>query len=97
MALPREAEIQHLAAGCVIVRDKKGRPELSSFRFLPLSGQAARGTRQPVLRALPVACLPIGFARALQSERHVAIVFRLLKQGCRTIKRRCGLGRILLQ
>ena len=81
MALPREAEVQHLAAGRVIVPDEVGGLALSSLRFLPLGGQAALGAKQPVLRALRVACLPIRFACAPQSERHVAIVFRLLKQG----------------
>ncbi len=97
VALTCETEVQHLAAGCVIIHGEEGRLALSSFRFLPLGGQAALGARQLVLGALRVACLPIRFAGTPQSERHVAIMFRFLEQGRRTIKRRCGLGRIPLQ
>jgi hypothetical protein len=38
-----------LVAGRVVVRDEEGRLTLSSFRFLPLGGQAAAlGAKQPV-------------------------------------------------
>jgi hypothetical protein len=47
VVLPREAEVEHLARGRVIVRDEEGRLALSSFRFLPLDGQAALGAKQP--------------------------------------------------
>ena len=49
MVLTRETEVEHWAAGRVIVRDEEGRLALSSFRFLPLDGQAALGAKQPVL------------------------------------------------
>ena len=93
VALPREVEFQHLAAGRVIVRHEDGGRAPKSFRFLPLGGQAACGAKQPVLCVLRVACFLIRLACAPQREPHVAIVFRLLEQGRRTIKRR-RLGRM---
>jgi len=86
-----------LAAGRVIVREEEGTLALSSFRFLPLGGQAALGAKQPILCTLRVACVPIRFAGAPQRERHVVVLFRLLKQGCRTIQSRSSLGRIPLE
>ena len=77
-----------MAAGRLIVHDEEGTLTLSSFRFLPLGGQAALGAKQPILRALHVVCLLIRFACTPQSKRHVAIVFRLLEQGRRPIKHR---------
>jgi len=56
VALTCEAESQQLATGGVIIRDGAGKLALSSFRFLPLDGQAALGARQLVLcvaRRLP--------------------------------------------
>jgi hypothetical protein len=53
-----------------------------------LGGQAALGAKQPVLCALRVTCLLIRFTCTPQREGHVAMMFRLLEQGRRTIKRR---------
>lgn len=51
VVLTCEAEVEHSAAGRVIIRDEEGTLALSSFRFLPLGGQAALGAKQPVLCA----------------------------------------------
>ena len=77
-----------MAAVRLIVHDEEGTLTLSSFRFLPLGGQAALGAKQAVLCALRIACLPIRFTGTPQRERHVVIVSRLLKQCYRTITRR---------
>ena len=49
MVLTCEVEVQHWAAGRVIVRDEEGGLSRSSFRFLPLGDQAVSGEKQPVL------------------------------------------------
>jgi hypothetical protein len=81
VSLPREAEVQRFAAGRVIIRHEEGRLALRSFHFVLLGGQVALGAKQPVLRASPVAGLPMHFACAPRSIAPCGVVFRLVRQG----------------